>query len=289
MTNSNQKLREVLARRKAVTAPGAANAMFARAIEETGFEVIYVSGAGIANMLLGQPDIGLTSLNDVAGTVSAVSDATNIPLIVDADTGFGNSLNTYRTVRTLERAGASGIQLEDQVFPKRCGHFTGKAVIPAEEMVSKIKAATDARQRDDLQIIARTDARSVEGLTAAIDRAGAFVEAGADATFVEAPLNIEELRTIARDLPCPQVANIVFGGNTPDPGREVLAEMGFSIVLYANAVLQAALQASYTVLGSLRETGSLEHVSDLLSTFDERQRTVQKPYWDALEERYQTF
>ena len=283
---NTRKLKDIAARREATTAPGAANALFARVIEDLGFEAVYVTGAGIANMHLGAPGIGLTSITEVAQTVSAISGAVDLPVIVDADTGFGNALNVRRTVQMLERAGAAGIQIEDQVFPKRCGHFAGKTLVPVAEMVEKIKAATDARVDDDLQIIARTDARAVEGLGRALERASRFVEAGADMTFVEAPVSEDELKRIASEIKVPQVANIVFGGRTPDPGRERLAGMGFSIVLYANAVLQAALKASFDVLGSLKETGSLEAVSDRLAGFEERQRTVKKEWWDVLEERY---
>ena len=272
--------------RQALTVPGAPNALFARVIEDLGYEIVYVTGAGIANMHLGAPDIGLTTLTEVASTVSAIADAVSIPIIVDGDTGFGNPVNVVRTVKLLERAGAAGLQIEDQVFPKKCGHFAGKAVIPAEEMVQKIKAAVDARRDGDLQIIARTDARAIHGLSEAIDRASAFIEAGADATFVEAPVSLDELARIPRALGAPQVANIVFGGKTPDPGRAKLAELGFSLVLYANAALQAALQAAYEVLGSLKEKGELHGVADRLASFEERQRSVAKDSWDELERRY---
>lgn len=280
------KLKGIMTRREAVTIPGAANAMFARVIEELDFEAIYVTGAGIANMSLGVPDIGLTTLSEVAETVAAISDITDLPLLVDADTGFGNAVNMVRTVRILERAGASGLQIEDQVFPKKCGHFKGKDVIPLEEMVQKIKAAVDSRQDQNLQIVARTDAAAIEGLDRALERARAYIDAGADATFVEAPTSLDELKRISASLSAPQVANIVFGGRTPDPGREKLAEMGFSVVLYANAALQAALRASYEVLETLKREGSLATVADRLATFEERQRSVAKNHWDAIEARY---
>jgi 2-methylisocitrate lyase-like PEP mutase family enzyme len=282
------RLKDLLARRAAITVPGAANALFARVIEDLGFEAVYVTGAGVANMLLGAPDIGLTTVTEVSEAVAAIADAVSLPLIVDADTGFGNAVNMVRTVRTLERAGASGIQIEDQVFPKKCGHFAGKTVIEADEMVQKIKAAVDARRDQSLQIIARTDARAVEGLDRALERANAYIAAGADVTFVEAPTSLDELARIAKELPVPQVANIVFGGKTPDPGRDKLAEFGFSIVLYANAALQAALKASYDVLGALKTEGSLKSVADRLASFDERQRSVAKDVWDAREARYRT-
>lgn len=283
---STTRLKSLLLERKALTLPGAANAMFARVIEEQGFEACYVTGAGIANMHLGAPDIGLTTLTEIANAVAAIADAVSLPLLVDADTGFGNALNLYRTVRVLERAGAAGLQIEDQVFPKKCGHFSGKEVVPTADMVAKIKAAVDARRDGDLQIIARTDARAIEGLDAAIDRAHAFIEAGADVTFVEAPTSFAEMERIARELPVPQIANIVFGGKTPDPGRAKLKEMGFAGVLYANALLQAALRASHEVLAALRDKGSLDDVADRLAGFEERQQSVSKPFWDSLEARY---
>jgi len=287
-TRPTQQLKQLLAGRAAVTIPGAANALFARMIEDLCFEAVYVTGAGIANMSLGVPDIGLTTLPEIAGQVGAIADAVALPLIVDADTGFGNAVNMVRTIRTLERAGAAGIQIEDQVFPKRCGHFAGKAVIPLDEMVQKIKAAVDSRRDHDLQIIARTDAAAAEGIEAAIARAHAFIEAGADATFVEAPTTLADLARIPAELPSPQFANIVFGGRTPDPGRERLTAMGFSAVLYANAALQAALRACNEVLGALKRDGSLAAVADRLASFEERQRAVAKDVWDGREARYRT-
>jgi 2-methylisocitrate lyase-like PEP mutase family enzyme len=277
-------LRDIITRREAVLAPGAANALFARIIEDLGFECVYVTGAGIANMALGAPDIGLTSLDDVAQAVSKIADAVSLPLIVDADTGFGNAVNTWRTMKVLERAGAAAIQLEDQDFPKRCGHFNGKGVIPLVQMLPKIKAAADARTRDTL-IIARTDALAVDGLDAAMDRASAFIEAGADMTFVEAPRDADQMRRIA-SLGVPQVANIVHGGKTPALPQSELADMGFGIVLYANAALQAAVRASTEVLNSLKATGSLEAVHDRLASFEQRQAAVAKNKWDALEQRF---
>jgi len=282
-----ENLKNIVSRRDAVIVPGAANAMFARVIEASGFEAVYVTGAGIANMLLGAPDIGLTTMSEVADTVARISDTVSIPLIVDADTGFGNAVNMVRTVRTFERAGAAAIQIEDQIFPKKCGHFAGKDVIPLREMLPKIKAAVDTRRDGSLQIIARTDARAIEGLDSAIERAVAFAEAGADVTFVEAPTDLQELRRIPAEIRVPQVANIVFGGKTPDAGRETLKEFGYSIVLYANAVLQAALKASYDVLNALGKDGSLASVADHLASFEERQSAVAKDTWDRLERRYQ--
>ena len=284
---STENLKKILARRDAVIVPGVANAMFARVVEATGFEAVYVTGAGIANMLLGAPDIGLTTMSEVADTVARIADTVSVPLIVDADTGFGNAVNMVRTVRSFERAGAAAIQIEDQVFPKKCGHFAGKHVISLQEMLAKIKAAVDARRDNSLQIIARTDARAIEGLDRAIERANAFAEAGADVTFVEAPTDLQELSRIPKEVRVPQVANMVFGGRTPEPGRAGLREYGYAIVLYANAVLQAALRASYEVLDALGKDGSLASVTKLLASFEERQDAVAKDAWDELERRYQ--
>lgn len=282
------KLRVALAERRALLVPGAANALTARLIEDLGFEAIYLTGAGLANTSLGVPDIGLVTMSELAETTAAIAAVTTLPLIVDGDTGFGNALNTIRAVRALERAGASALQLEDQVFPKRCGHFAGKEVIPAGEMAAKIRAAADARHSPDFLLIARTDARAIEGLDAAIERGQRYVEAGADATFVEAPVNVTELAEIPRRLAVPQVANMVVGGKTPLASQKELQAMGFSLVLYANAALQASVLAMREVLGALHEDGSLARVENRLASFDERQRLVDKDTWDALERRFRS-
>ncbi|HUK10031.1 MAG TPA: oxaloacetate decarboxylase [Stellaceae bacterium] len=283
---TSQSLKQALAERRALLAPGAGNALTARIIEDLGFEVIYLTGAGLANFGLGVPDIGLVTLSELAGMTSAITDVTSLPLIVDADTGFGNALNMVRTVRTLERAGAAAIQIEDQVFPKRCGHFAGKEVIPAREMVQKLKAAADARRSAELLLIARTDARAIEGFDGAIERAGRYAEAGADLTFVEAPTSVEELAAIPRRLALPQVANMVIGGKTPLTSQRELAAMGFSLVIYAGAAMQAAMLAMREVLGALKSDGSIDRVSNRLMSFAERQRLVGKDEWDALEARF---
>src|SRR5471032_1086293 len=286
MTRPTTTLKTILHRREGTILAGAANGFFARIIEDIGYEAVYVTGAGVANMYLGAPGIRLTTLTEIAGHVAAIADDVALPLLVDADTGFGNAVNMVRTVKLLERAGAAGLQIEDQVFPKKCGHFDGKEVVPLEEMLAKIKAAVDTRRDGDLQIVARTDARAILGLQAAIDRAGAMIEAGADVTFVEAPTSAEELAQIAGGLSVPQVANMVFGGLTPELGQRKFAELGFGCVLYANAALQAALKASHDVLAALKREGSLASVADLLAGFDVRQRAVAKPKYDELERRY---
>ncbi|MEG0002734.1 MAG: oxaloacetate decarboxylase [Comamonas sp.] len=279
-------LRTLLNERRGLLVPGAGNALAARVIETMGFEAVYLSGAGLTNNFYGMPDLGFVSLNDIASHCAAIRDAVALPLIVDADTGFGNALNVRHTVRTLERAGANAIQIEDQVMPKKCGHFAGKAVIDQAEMVSKIKAAVDARVSGDFLIIARTDARASEGLDAALDRARAFAEAGADVTFVEAPTSVDELRRIASELPCPQIVNVVIGGKTPALPAAEFGEMGFGMVLYANAALQGAVRGMTNALAELQRRGELPEDPDLVATFAERQALVQKTAFDALDARY---
>ncbi|HTT47834.1 MAG TPA: oxaloacetate decarboxylase [Pseudolabrys sp.] len=284
--SSNRRLRELLRQRKAVLLPGAANALAARVIEDLGFQAIYVTGAGVTNTFLGMPDIGLMSVTELAAHVAAMREVVALPLIVDADTGFGNAINVARTVQILERSGANAIQLEDQDFPKRCGHFSGKSVIPREEMVQKIHAAVDARNDPDLVIMARTDAIAVNGFDDAMERAVAYIEAGADMTFVEAPRSKEQIADIPKRLPVPQLINIVAGGLTPMIPLDELERMGFAMVLYANAALQASVAGMQKVLGHLKANGSLAGVANELASFDERQRLVQKPHFDALEKKY---
>lgn len=283
----NGRLRERLARREILVLPGVANALGARVVEEVGFEAVYVSGAGIANMYLGAPDVGLVTLTEVAGHVGAIRDAVELPMVVDIDTGYGNALNVARTVRVLERSGANAVQMEDQVTPKRCGHFGGKEVIDREEMVQKVRAAVEAREDSSFTIIARTDARAALGFEEALKRAADYAEAGADVTFVEAPQSVEEMATIAKELRAPQVANVVEGGLTPALGVRELEEMGFAIALYANIGLQGAIRGMQNTLSHLYERGSISDLpDDALARWEERQRVVRKPQFDELEERY---
>ena len=282
----NRRLREILRKREAVLLPGAANALTARVIEDIGFKAIYVTGAGVANTFLGVPDIGLVSMTELASHVSAMREVVSLPLIVDADTGFGNPLNVARTVQVLERSGANAIQFEDQEFPKRCGHFSGKDVIGTAEMVQKIHAAVDARVDPDMVIIARTDAIATDGFERAMERAAAYISAGADMTFVEAPKTKEQIAEIPKRLEAPQIINLVAGGLTPMIGLDELETMGFAMVLYANAALQASIAGMQKVLNHLKVEGSLNGVSAELASFEERQRLVGKPHFDALEKQY---
>lgn len=284
--NTKQKLKQLVEARRGVIVPGAFNALSAKVVEDLGFEAIYITGAGVTNMWFALPDQGFMGLHEIAEHTARIRDAVQVPLLVDADTGFGNALNVYHTVRTLERAGADCIQLEDQVAPKRCGHFSGKEVISTDEAVSKIKAAVDARRDPDLLIMARTDAAATHGFEAAVERAQKFAEAGADILFVEAVTKAEEVRALPQRLAKPQLMNMVIGGKTPIFNADQLAELGFGIVLYANAALQGAVVGMQKALTVLRDDKQVLESSGLVAPFAERQRLVGKPEWDALEKRY---
>lgn len=282
--NLAKRLRDIAQQKSGTIVPGAPNAILARVIEETGFPAIFLSGAGIANWKLGVADYGLTTLTEVVQVTSEVTSAVSVPVLVDADTGYGNALNVIRTVKELERAGAAGIMLEDQVFPKRCGHFDHKQVIPADEMVQKIKAATDSRVNQDLVIVARTDAIAVDGIEAALERAHQFHEAGADVTFVEAPQTREHMQRIG-GLPWPQVANMVEGGKTPILPREELETLGYSLIYYANAVPRAALRAAFDAARDLMAKGTSNDIP--MVSWSERQSLVRLPELTALEKQYE--
>ncbi len=284
--STKKTLRALAEARRGLLVPGAFNALSARVVADLGFEAIYVTGAGVTNMHFGLPDQAFMGLADIADHTARIRDAVELPLIVDADTGFGNALNVRHTVRTLERAGADCIQLEDQVSPKRCGHFSGKEVISAAEMVGKIKAAVDARHDGDLLIMARTDARGVHGFEAAIERAQQYSEAGADILFVEACETADEIRALPQRLDKPQLMNMVIGGKTPIFNSQELAGLGYGIVLYANAALQGALAGMQQALTVLRDTRRLDEAPALDTPLAQSQRLVDKPFFDSLEKLY---
>jgi 2-methylisocitrate lyase-like PEP mutase family enzyme len=284
--DTGKVLRAKLGERRGLLVPGAANALAARIIEDLGFEAVYVSGAGVTNTLWGMPDLGFISLPEIAQHTTTIREAVKIPVLVDADTGFGNALNVRHSVRVLERAGADAIQLEDQTMPKKCGHFDNKTVISAEEMAGKVKAAADARTSPDMLIIARSDALAVEGFEATIERVQRYIEAGADLTFVEAPENAEEIRKIPQRLSVPQILNVVVGGKTPVFGQEELAKMGSGLVLYANVALQGAILGMQTALKQLKTSGRVDEVSSIVASFAERQRLIRRPSFDELERKY---
>ena len=282
----NKAFRARLERGGAILMPGAANALAARVIDQLGFEAVYISGAGLTNTYLGMPDLGFISLPEIAQHTSTVRNATELPIVVDADTGFGNALNVHHTVRTLERAGASAIQLEDQVNPKRCGHFSGKDVVDLIEARSRIKAAADARIDPNFQIVARTDACATHGFDAAIERAEAFIEDGADITFIEAPRSLENIRDIPKRLEgTPQLINLVVGGKTPIIDFAELDEIGFGLVLYANVALQGALKGMHDALSLLKTDGRMDE-SGPVASFEVRQNAVRKDEYDRMEKDY---
>jgi len=265
---------------------GAFNALSARVIEDLRFEAAYLTGAGVNNMALGLPDLSFAGLSEIADHTARIRDVVDLPLVVDADTGFGNAINVRHTVKVLERSGADAIQLEDQHFPKRCGHFEGKSLIETAEMVAKIKAAVDARSDPNLLIVGRTDACGVSGFEDALDRAGKFAEAGADILFVEAIPTLAQIQKLPAQLQRPLLINIVLGGKTPVIAQAELARMRYGLVLYANTALQGALLGMQRSLEKLKVDGYLEEDSGVVASFPERQRLVGKPAIDALSERY---
>jgi carboxyvinyl-carboxyphosphonate phosphorylmutase len=280
------QLRARLAKPEILVVPGVVDALSARLAEEAGFPAVYLTGAGLANAQFGLPDLGLIGLAEVAAHTARIAEAVDVPLIVDADTGYGNALNVRRTVRELERAGAAALQLEDQVSPKRCGHFAGKEVIPRDEMVQKIRAAVEARRDPDTVIIGRTDALALEGIEGAIARARAYRAAGADVIFVEAPLNRDQLARLPKEIDAPLLVNQVEGGRTPLLSARELEALGFRIALYANTLLRVALFAVRDALATLATDGSSDRLRERMLDWDERQRLARLDEWLALEQRY---
>jgi 2-methylisocitrate lyase-like PEP mutase family enzyme len=282
-------LKQLLNRKEIVLAAGVYDGLTASLAADAGFEALYLSGASIAYTRLGRPDIGLVTLSEVADTLTLIRDRVATPLVVDADTGYGNALNAQRTVRLLERAGANAIQLEDQTFPKRCGHLGDKSVIAAPEMVGKIKAATDARASGETVVIARTDAAAVEGFEAAIARAHAYAEAGADVLFVEAPRSAEQLAAIARAFPNgpPLMANMVEGGRTPILSRDELQALGFSLVIFPGGVVRAIAKAARAFYETLARDGTTDAYRDQMYDFDALNEVIGTPDMLALGRRYE--
>lgn len=263
-------LKQRLTANEILCAPGVFDGLTASLAEAAGFEALYLSGAAVAYTRLGRPDIGLTSMTEMAETMALVADRTDLPVIIDADTGFGNALNAQRTMRTYERAGAGALQIEDQSYPKRCGHLADKSLIPSPEMVGKIAAMADARTSDETLIIARTDAIAVEGFNAATDRAEAYLEAGADVLFVEAPQSQEQLSEIAARFGerVPLLANMVEGGATPITHAGDLEALGFSIVIFPGGIVRALARTAQDYYQSLRKNGSNRPFADRMFDFD---------------------
>jgi 2-methylisocitrate lyase-like PEP mutase family enzyme len=263
-------LKSRIAQRGVVLAPGVYDALTAALAASVGFEALYLSGAAIAYTRLGRPDIGLVSSSEVADALAHLCERVETPVIVDADTGYGNALNVERTVRLFERAGAAAIQLEDQTFPKRCGHLEGKSVVPAAEMIGKIHAAVDSRRRTDTLIIARTDAAAVEGLESALERALSYAEAGADILFVEAPRTREQLSAVAKALAnhAPLLSNMVEGGQTPVLSGRELEALGFRLVIFPGAIVRALARAAIEFYRTLKRDGTTDAFRDRMFDFE---------------------
>lgn len=279
-------LRRLLEGEGLVLAPGVYDGLSARLARAAGFAAAYATGGGVARSM-GYPDLGLLSLTEVTDRLALIVEHAGVPVIADADTGYGNALNVRRTVREFERAGVAALHLEDQAFPKRCGHYDDKAVISTAEMAQKLRAARDAAQDPDLVIIARTDAIAVEGLDAAIDRARAYSAAGADVLFVEAPVSEAQIETIARSLPGPTLINMFEGGKTPLVPLPRLEAFGYRIVIVPSDLQRAAIRAMQEVLAVLRRDGNTRAVADRMATFEEREAVVGTREYLAAGRRYQ--
>lgn len=262
-------LKQLLESDEITVAPGAHDALTARVIENTGFPAVYMTGYGQAASHLGRPDIGLMSMTEMVARARNIAEVVNVPVIADADTGFGNVINVIRTVREYEAANVAAIQIEDQVLPKRCGHMTGREVVPVEEMAGKIKAAVATRTDPDFLIVARTDARTVYGIDAAIDRAKAYEDAGADVIFVESPESVEEMHKINEAVSKPTLANMVEGGRTPMLPNEKLKEIGYSLVIYPTASIFVAAKSMLSLMNHLKNYGSTSGLMDQMISFQE--------------------
>jgi carboxyvinyl-carboxyphosphonate phosphorylmutase len=281
------RLKKLLTDKALLVAPGAYDVLSARIIELVGFQAVYMTGYGTSAAILGEPDVGLLTMSEMARHAGNIPDAVDVPVLADGDTGYGNPLNIRRTVREYEKAGVCAIQLEDQVFPKRCGHMLGRKVIAMEEMVQKIKAATDARQDDDFVIIARTDARTTFGLDEALRRGKAYEEAGADVIFIESPEGVEELEAVNKAFPnTPTLANMIEGGRTPFLPTDELERLVFGIAIYPTGPLYAAAKAVQAYMTELKQVKTTaDKVKDMI-TFEEFNQLIGLPQYNRLEERY---
>jgi 2-methylisocitrate lyase-like PEP mutase family enzyme len=280
-----KQLRALLAKQAYTIVPGSYDVLTARLIQLAGFEAVYLTGGGFSRSN-GYPDIGLLTMTEVTQWLSRVVEAVDIPVIGDMDAGYGNALNVMRAVREYEKTGIAGFHLEDQVSPKKCGHYEGKLIVSKAEMVGKIKAAVDARRDADMVIIARSDARAIEGLQASIDRVNAYLEAGADVGFVEAPQSAEELAAIPKALIKPALANIFEGGKTPPLPKKDLEKMGFRIGIYPSQTHRAAIAAAKKVLAVLKRDGDTAAIESELATFQDREEAVDSKRWQQLEAKY---
>ena len=283
-----ERIRYLVKEKGVLVMPGVYDALSAKLAARAGFEVIFITGYSLSATLLGEPDFGLLTQTEMLAAAQRICVVVDPPVIVDADTGYGNAVNVMRTVRELARAGAAGMFLEDQVWPKRCGHMKGKQVIPIEEQLNKLRAALDARQGGDLYVVARTDARQALGLKEAIRRGVAFKEAGADAVFIEAPESREEMREIASNVPGPLVANMIERGVTPLMGPEELKELGFQLIVWPLGPLYASAKALQEVYTTLRAHGTTQAILDRLISFNEFHNVVGLEEKYALDSRYKS-
>lgn len=279
-------IRQLLNAQGITIIPGATDALSARLIERAGFPAVYLTGAGYANAAFALPDIGLISVSEVADQVERMANAVSIPLVVDADTGYGNALNVRRTISMLERAGANAVQLEDQVNPKRCGHFSGKEVVEVSEMLQRVKAATDARSSDELVLIARTDAIATHGFNEAVERAKRYLEAGADCIFVEAPTSMEQLESLPKLVNGPLLINMTEGGKTPMLSAPELEQLGYRFALFPNTALRLAMKAVADGLATLRREGTSRNLLENMVSWEDRQEIVGLETWNEIERRY---
>ena len=281
-----QKLRRLISGKGYTMAPGAYDTLTARLVQLAGFEAVYLTGGGYSRSN-GYPDLGLLTMSEIVAWLNRTVEAVEIPVIADMDNGYGNATNVIRAVREFEKAGVSGFHLEDLVAPKKCGHYEGKAVETTHEMVSKIKAAVDTRRDSDLIVIARTDARAIEGLPAAIDRVNAYLAAGADVAFVEAPQSVDEIAAIPKQVKGPVLINIFEGGKTPVVPASKLYAMGYRIGIYPSQTHRAAIRAAQDVLKVLMENdGDAKAMEDRMATFADRETAVDTRRWQALERKY---
>ena len=274
MDSKNRRLRRLLAQPDIIRSFAPHDVFTARVLEDVGIELLFLGGFGVSASVLGLPDVGLTTLSEMTEAVRRVADRISVPLIADGDTGHGNLNNVARTVRDFERAGASGMLLEDQVSPKRCGHFAGKDVVSAEDMLGRLRAALDARDDPEFVIIARTDARAVEGFDAAVERANRYGEAGADVCFVEAPQSRDELQQLPKLIPFPQLANMLPGGVTPILSATELQEIGFRIVVDPVGTLAATAHVVRQLGEAMLTEGRVDHLAGKMSSFDEVKRIL---------------
>jgi 2-methylisocitrate lyase-like PEP mutase family enzyme len=283
--NARKKLRELIVRRGYTIVPGAYDPLTARLVQLAGFDAVYITGGGVSRSQ-GYPDLGLLTMTENVQVLARVVDTVDIPVIADMDTGYGNAINVVRAMREYDRAGVAGFHIEDQVAPKKCGHYEGKAVVSVVEMVGKIKALVDTRRDADMVIIARSDARAIEGLQAAIDRVNAYLEAGADVGFVEAPQSVEELAAVPPKLKGPALVNIFEGGKTPPLPAKQLEAMGFRLGIYPSQTHRAAIRAAQDVLAVLKRDGDTAAIENRLATFNDREVAVNTKWWRDREEKY---